>query len=142
MGKSGNVVYFLQRRDGLIKIGHTSDFGTRKAVLESEYGPLVCLGYLSGGAEVERVLHKAFFTTRINGEWFAPSQDLSRFLERETHQGLPEENGYRPRKRLNFWLRTDEDNDAELLVIIDLLKSQKQFVRAIKWGLREYWNRL
>lgn len=73
---TGAVVYFLRRRDGLIKIGRTSQFAKRLKTLELEHGPLEFLGAVDGWRVWEHEVHRAFAVEREWREWFRPSRDL------------------------------------------------------------------
>ena len=80
-----NVVYFLQRDDGAIKIGTTSNFPARFDALENEHGILKQLGVMSGTQILEKFVHGMFEDLRIEGEWFNPSFALGSFIKREAH---------------------------------------------------------
>ena len=74
------MTYFLQRQDGLVKIGYSTNIPERKASLEIGSGPLVLLGMINGGAEVEKELHKHFAHARMFGEWFKLTKNLAEYL--------------------------------------------------------------
>lgn len=64
-------VYFLRARDGLVKIGVTSNVTRRKWLLQNAHGgPLEVLGTIPGGRPVESALHAVFAPYRMHGEWF------------------------------------------------------------------------
>jgi Meiotically Up-regulated Gene 113 (MUG113) protein len=73
-----NCVYLLQREDGLIKIGYTSDFWRRFDVLRLEHGELRALALVEGGPGVEFWLHRKWAHLRVRGEWFKPDPELLR----------------------------------------------------------------
>lgn len=77
-----SVVYFLQAgNNGLIKIGTTSDFEKRYRDLCS-VSPIALRkrGFMPGGIEVERHLHRRFKAERRHGEWFEPSDRLVDYI--------------------------------------------------------------
>lgn len=74
------MIYFVEREDGLIKIGKAKDYRRRVGQLQSEYGRLKILGLVEGGYTEERKLHKQFTSIRITGEWFRADESLLRFI--------------------------------------------------------------
>lgn len=82
-----SVVYFVQRADGDIKIGCTSDLRKRLQTLCAQYGALTLLGKIEGDKFDEQDLHKAFSAYRRAGrkpnkptEWFAPDNTLLQYI--------------------------------------------------------------
>jgi hypothetical protein len=63
-------IYFLQRADGLIKIGTTTDFRSRLTVLTKSHGMLAVLRIVNGGRKREGALHRRFKRFHEYGEWF------------------------------------------------------------------------
>lgn len=63
-------IYFLQRADGLIKIGTSHNFPVRLAHLTKSHGMLGVLRLVHGGAKRERQLHTKFKRFHEYGEWF------------------------------------------------------------------------
>lgn len=85
-----SVVYFLQRENGDIKIGTTSEYHVRLHVLQKQYGALKLLGLLEGGRELERKLHQQFANYRISGtEYFQPHDGLFQLILNKTSLQLP-----------------------------------------------------
>lgn len=79
-------VYFVQSGDdGAIKIGWSSDPDNRISDLQTG-NPVVLrlLCCLIGGASIERALHERFANHRLQGEWFAPHEDILLFIERSS----------------------------------------------------------
>lgn len=75
------MIYFLQRKDGNVKIGYTrGQVNGRKAELERRYGSLILLGLHEGGLEVERHLHWRFRQFRLDGEFFIYSDELADYV--------------------------------------------------------------
>ncbi len=74
----GQIVYYLERADGLIKIGTTSHYKARRAALVKQHGRLVLLAFEYGDATLEHARHDEFWWHRANpiAEWFRPSPDL------------------------------------------------------------------
>lgn len=70
-------VYFLQRRDGRIKIGITENLRRRQRGLETAVGEkLELLAFFNGTRDDEAALHREFDTAREMGEWFCPTPEL------------------------------------------------------------------
>lgn len=81
--KTGRV-YFLQRHDGLVKIGFTTNLDQRIRDLSSAHGPLAVLRVLNGDKRLERKLHQRFKELREYGEWFRGEPYLVRFAKTVT----------------------------------------------------------
>ena len=75
------IVYYLQRADGLVKIGFSRRWTTRLATLTNEHGSLVLLAAHTGGRPAERHWHHHFRKDRVEGEWFRLSSDLAAHVE-------------------------------------------------------------
>jgi len=73
-------VYFMQRADGMVKIGSSLDVPARQRVLESAAGPLEVLLALPGDRVLETELHERFAEARVHGEWFNPVSDLLEYI--------------------------------------------------------------
>jgi hypothetical protein len=84
-----SVVYFM-RRDGLIKIGVTTDVVKRaKAISKGSsmatgmtIGPVEVLATTPGDGAFESRLHRQFAASRVDGEWFRPTPRLLRLIDR------------------------------------------------------------
>ncbi|MEQ8673448.1 MAG: GIY-YIG nuclease family protein [Aggregatilineales bacterium] len=75
-------VYFIQQGDnGPIKIGYSAEPEKRLQTLStaSPY-PLRILKTLKGGKALEQELHTRFANHQLEGEWFAPDDDLMDFI--------------------------------------------------------------
>jgi hypothetical protein len=72
------MVYYLEREDGAIKIGYTSDYPQRRDNLVQRHGPLLLVGWEIGGYDLEAQRHEQFAHLRIKpiAEWFRPGEDL------------------------------------------------------------------
>jgi predicted TIM-barrel fold metal-dependent hydrolase len=70
------IVYYLERGDGLIKIGTTVSLRARMSSLRSEHGDLRILLTHCGAFARELEMHRKFADLRVTGEWFAPGTDL------------------------------------------------------------------
>lgn len=70
------AVYYVQRGDGLIKIGFTTNWQQRFPSLKREHGPLDLLATHKGGRRAEGVQHERFKEHRVVGEWFYPAPEL------------------------------------------------------------------
>jgi len=64
-------IYFLRRRDGLIKVGTTTDLQQRIEALTKAHGPLEVVRVINGDVHRERQLHQQFRSYRQFGEWFS-----------------------------------------------------------------------
>lgn len=75
---SSSNVYFLQRPDGAVKIGHAQNVEKRRDALQKSAGvQLVILATLPGvGQKIEAEYHQRFKHLRMEGEWFSPGQEL------------------------------------------------------------------
>jgi len=72
------TIYFLQREDGLIKIGFTARNAKRRQS-EVQVGcpeKLCLLAEAAGTRDQEYALHKLFADARERGEWFHPVPEL------------------------------------------------------------------
>lgn len=78
--EASSVVYFLQRSDGLIKIGFSARFRTRLSTLSKEHGDLEVLTTEPGGRGRESELHARFHQARVVGEWFRPTRSLRSYI--------------------------------------------------------------
>jgi hypothetical protein len=67
-------IYFLQRADGLIKIGTSGAFQARLAQLTSEHGMLGIVRVINGDVRRERQIHRKFKRFHEYGEWFRPEK--------------------------------------------------------------------
>lgn len=65
-------IYFVQRADGLIKIGYSATFGNRLAQLRKSHEGLVVLKVINGDRRKEREIHYQFEAAHEYGEWFRP----------------------------------------------------------------------
>ena len=83
-------VYFARRADGSgpIKIGNTSDPCERikslSLICESE---LAMLAFAPGGFTAERSVHLKFADSRLSGEWFTATPELTAFISRVAETG-------------------------------------------------------
>lgn len=85
----GSVVYFVQAgADGPIKIGTARDLDRRLAQLRGQSpAPLRVLWLMPGGRCLERQMHRRFYASRLHGEWFSPSEDLTAWIEDALTEG-------------------------------------------------------
>lgn len=83
-------IYFLQRADGLIKIGTTTNFQARLTALTKAHGMLGVIRIIHGDHKRERSLHAKFKRFHEYGEWFRPERgallDLIEALDDGDHQ--------------------------------------------------------
>jgi hypothetical protein len=75
------MVYFVQARNDLIKIGMTEDLTRRLQELRNEHGRIVLLAVIPYEPyESDGTLHVQFKNCWISGEWFAPDPELLEFI--------------------------------------------------------------
>jgi hypothetical protein len=72
-----SVVYYLRRADGAVKIGWSVLLPQRQDQLRRRYGPLTLLAWEPGGRAHEQRRHAEFAASRLEGEWFRRTRDLS-----------------------------------------------------------------
>lgn len=72
-------VYFVAR-DGLIKIGTTTQLRARLRQLAYDGGPVTLLADIKGGPVLEEKLHQRFITYRVHGEWFEDHEALRDYI--------------------------------------------------------------
>jgi hypothetical protein len=77
-----SLAYFVQAgTDGLIKIGHARDIGSRMCELQTGCpNELTLLAVEPGGRDTERRLHARFLEYRIRGEWFSPNPEILEYV--------------------------------------------------------------
>lgn len=80
--KTVGQVYFIQARSGgPIKIGKAVDPKQRLGQLQTSHPePLVIIGVMEGGLEMEKQLHIRFSAYRVHGEWFMPCDELLEYI--------------------------------------------------------------
>lgn len=96
------LVYFVRRNDGLIKIGHTGNWPSRRTQLERQHGSIEVLGAIVqvDGSKLEKRLHRELSAHRVEGEWFRDvpavrawvargTSTESEMVARSTYRGLP-----------------------------------------------------
>lgn len=69
-------IYFVQRADGLIKIGYSSSLDNRITQLRKSHEGLEVLKVINGDRRLERELHYQFQSCQEYGEWFRPDPIL------------------------------------------------------------------
>jgi ribosomal protein S14 len=80
MGKwhaqGSQIIYYLRRADGAVKIGTSTEFVNRFGNLCREHGELEILLTHCGGYPRERETHKRFADLALGGEWFRAGEPL------------------------------------------------------------------
>ena len=74
------MVYFIQAKNSLVKIGKTTNLEKRLCDLRKEHGAIVLLATIPD-AEDDGVYHSKFRDCWSSGEWFTPSPELRAFIE-------------------------------------------------------------
>lgn len=90
-----SYIYFVERADGLIKIGRSVNPLVRFAALRREHGELTPRGYIRESELVtEHILHHKFASCRVTGEWFRLTTALysfvMQFAARTVEEALPD----------------------------------------------------
>lgn len=74
-------VYFVQRPDGLIKIGFTANLPKRFRELQlTEHPDVVLIGSVKANRRYEKRIHKMFGFCRSHREWFRPVYLLALYI--------------------------------------------------------------
>ena len=76
-----SYIYFIQRDDGAVKIGITTDMYHRISALRTEHGNIKLLGVVAGGRVKERILHLCLSEARLDGEWFKMTDEIKDIIE-------------------------------------------------------------
>jgi hypothetical protein len=78
-----DVIYYLRRSDGAVKIGWSRDLRQRVGQLERAHGPLTLLAWEPGDRPAEQRRHVEFRADRIDRryEWFRSSPALMDHVE-------------------------------------------------------------
>lgn len=63
-------IYFVRRKDGLVKIGFSARVAARIRHLSREHGPLDIIHMVDGDRAREKAIHRRFDACREFGEWF------------------------------------------------------------------------
>lgn len=85
MGRSTNVVYFIQGVDGgPIKIGRTRNLKERLRSIQmsSPVRLRVLAAYRNPDEDAETKLHQRFRVHRLHGEWFEDCPKIRKFIRR------------------------------------------------------------
>jgi hypothetical protein len=77
--KTGSI-YFLGRRDGLIKVGYTTNFDARLRVLTKNHGALEIIRVINGDRRREKKIQSGFARHLEFGEWFRGSAEIRRMI--------------------------------------------------------------
>lgn len=91
MKQSPHVYFVRAGADGPVKIGLSRDVAKRLTKMQTDTpAKLVLLGVVAGEGEAERALHAELAAYRLNGEWFAPSEEVLAVCHREiTARSVP-----------------------------------------------------
>jgi hypothetical protein len=65
-----NKVYLMQHKNGLVKIGRSTNPRAREKTLQADDPDLELLMYFPAEIRVEKRLHEIFADCRVRGEWF------------------------------------------------------------------------
>jgi len=75
-----HVIYYVQRKDKLIKIGFSKNVHERLKVLSRDHGDLILLCSHRGHMNQERGIHSMFNKYHACGEWFYPHKRLLKHI--------------------------------------------------------------
>lgn len=93
------MIYFLRRKDGVIKIGFTDMLGERLTHLRVKYPSIELLGRMEGDRQTEYGLHRRFEEYLIEGrEWFTDCPSIQEYIAANTVSGIPED--HKPQRLL------------------------------------------
>ncbi len=70
------IIYYLRRADGAVKIGTSTEFGRRAGDLTGEYGKLELLLTHCGDYPREKETHRQFADLALGREWFRAEEPL------------------------------------------------------------------
>jgi hypothetical protein len=94
---AASVVYYVQRSDGLIKIGTSRQLAARLITLKREHGELTLMAVHGGAHKEENAAHTQFRELRVEGEWFRAEVPLVEHIAKMRQEastfrrpGLPE----------------------------------------------------
>jgi hypothetical protein len=73
--RQGFIYLALNKRNGFIKIGFSTQPATREATLQSEEPEIEFIHIAKGSMRDEQDLHRRFENKRMRGEWFELSED-------------------------------------------------------------------
>lgn len=103
---ANSIVYYVQRPDGMIKIGTSRVAGSRLGAVGREHGRLLLMAFHTGARAEEAAVHRKFKSLHIGGEWHRPELPLLEHIAkvRKTMSNLvPENDDLPPRmNRLEF----------------------------------------
>jgi hypothetical protein len=103
---SNSIVYYVQRPDGMIKIGTSRVAGSRLGTIGRQHGRLVTMAFHTGARAEEAAVHRAFKALHIGGEWHRPELPLLEHIAkvRKTMSNLVPEDDDLPERmnRLEF----------------------------------------
>lgn len=103
-------VYFIQRSDGLIKVGFSSSFSQRFAQLAKSHPGLALLKLIKGDGRREKMIHHQLRKHHEFGEWFRPEREVFDFIasveDGDYHETLPT-------ARKQQWAKFEEEHAAD-----------------------------
>lgn len=77
------LVYFIRAGEGPVKIGVARDPERRRRELQTGHpAPLRVIAAVPGDERVERYFHRLLAEDHLHGEWFKPSDEVRRVVER------------------------------------------------------------
>lgn len=81
--KQKGIVYFVRRKDGIIKIGFSTDFESRLKALSFEHGNLeiIHLVKTNNAIVTETLFHNFYKSKRVEGEWFELNKNDIKFIK-------------------------------------------------------------
>lgn len=90
--RSGYVYFVQAEGNGLIKIGFTDREPMKRfaGLQAASPVPLVHLGIMWGGRDLEARLHQKFADLRSHGEWFRPGDRLVYMIRRWARSWTPD----------------------------------------------------
>lgn len=92
-----DAVYFLQDKDGMIKIGKSENFFRRLTTYKTHNAAVRLVGLIVTGRHLltynENLIHRLWEEFVVTREWFAPARPLTRYIKAfgKTGHGIPME---------------------------------------------------
>ncbi len=115
-----NVIYFVQRADGNVKIGTTKHINTRFRELQAEHGKLDLLGIIDGTKSREKILHWCLSDSWVENEWFNLSSQIQEIIDNHTSIPARFKN---PKPMSKFPIYDTKDDDSltikEIIYVMD-----------------------
>ena len=116
-----SYVYFIQSREGPIKIGYSTDPKRRIASIDSaNHSDLEVIGIVRGTEELEAQIHADLSRYRKCGEWFEPTSGLLEYIQNILGE-LGSVDLSQTRRRLKIPKHEEEARDAAVHAATEMI---------------------